>query len=140
MAAQVCYELPENKWTYDLLFAKGLLVQENLSIPLKELQALYVLSIILILLKNAIGDWVKLWFVGSNSEICISWVCYERVKLTTFIRNRVTTIHSNVNISILHQMDSKLNPTDTGTRPDLVSLDNIKPGSTWLKGYPWMQE
>ena len=37
-------------------------------------------------------------------------------------------------------MDSKLNPTNTGTWPDLVSHDNNMPGSTWLKGYPWMQE
>ena len=92
IAAYVSYKIPGNKWTCDLLFAKGLLVQENLSIPLKELQALFVLSIILLLLKNAIWDWVRLWFVGSDSEICISWICYERVKLTTFIRNRVTTI------------------------------------------------
>ena len=75
MAAYDCYELPGDKWTCDLLFANGLLVQENLSIPLKELQALYMLSIIPLLLKNAIGDWVKSWFVGSGSEICISWVC-----------------------------------------------------------------
>ena len=77
MAAYICYELPGDKWTCDLLFAKGLLVQENLSIQLKELQALFVLSIILLLLKNAIGDWVKTWFVESDSEICISWVCYK---------------------------------------------------------------
>ena len=63
-----------------------------------------------------------------------------RVKLTTFIRNRVTTIRSKVDLSILHHTDGKLNPTDTGTRPNLVSRDSIKPRSTWLKGYPWMQE
>ena len=50
MAAYVCYKLPGDKWTCNLLFAKGLLVQENLSIPLKVLQALFVLSIVLLLL------------------------------------------------------------------------------------------
>ena len=74
-AAYICYEMPGNKWTCDLLFAKGLLVHENLSIPLKELQALFVLAIIALLLRNAIGEWVTEWFVGSDSEICISWVC-----------------------------------------------------------------
>ena len=49
IAAFVCYELPGDKWTCDLLFAKGLLVQENLSIPLKELQSLFVLSIVRLL-------------------------------------------------------------------------------------------
>ena len=139
IAAYICYEMPGNKWTCDLLFAKGLLVHENLSIPLKELQALFILAIVCLLLKNAIGDWVRTWFVGSDSEICISWVCYERVKLTTFIRNRVTTIRSNIDLDMLHHVDGKHNPTDTGTRPDQVSIDSIKPGSTWLKGFKWMQ-
>ena len=112
IAAYVCYELPGDKWTCDLLFAKGLLGQENLCIALKELQALFVLSIVLLLLKNAIRDWFKTWFVGSDSEICISWVCYEQVKLMTFIRNRVTTIHSNIDLNILHHVDGKQNPTE----------------------------
>ena len=45
----------------------------------------------------------------------------------------------NIDLSIFHHVDSKQNPMDKGTRPDLVSLDSIKPGSTWLKGFPWMQ-
>ena len=36
-------------------------------------------------------------------------------------------------------MDGKQNPMYTGTGPDQVSLDSIKPGSTWLKRFPWMQ-
>ena len=139
IAAYVCYELPGGIWTCDLLFAKGLLVLENLSIPLKELQALYILACMFLLLKNAIGDWIREWAAGSDSEICICWVCYERVKLTTFIINRVTTIRSNIDLNILYHVDGKFNPCDTGTRPDLVSIDSIKPGSTWLKGFPWMQ-
>ena len=35
-------------------------------------------------------------------------------------------------------MDGKHNPTDTGTRPDQVSIGSISPGLTWLKGFPWM--
>ena len=36
-------------------------------------------------------------------------------------------------------MDGKHNPTDTGTRPDQVSIGRISPVSMWLKEFPWMQ-
>ena len=49
-------------------------------------------------------------------------------------------ICSNIDLSILHHVDGKQNPMDTGTRPNLVYLDSIKPGSTLLRGFPWMQE
>ena len=49
------------------------------------------------------------------------------------------TIRSNIDLDILHHVDGKQNPTDTGTRPDLVSLVSIKSGLTWLKRFPWMQ-
>ena len=48
-------------------------------------------------------------------------------------------IRSNIDLNILHHVDGKQNPMDRETRPDLVSLDSIKPGSNWLKGFPWMQ-
>ena len=36
-------------------------------------------------------------------------------------------------------MEGKFNPTDVGTRPIKITVDSVSPGSTWLKGHPWMQ-
>merc|ERR1719318_1761823 len=44
LGAYVCYERPGNAWSCDLLFGKGLLAQENWTIPCKELHGMSALS------------------------------------------------------------------------------------------------
>ena len=36
-------------------------------------------------------------------------------------------------------MDGKENPTDVGTRPELITADSVRPGSVWLAGKDWMK-
>ena len=55
------------------------------------------------------------------------------------MRNRVTLIRSNLDLDIPHHVNGKHNPTDTGTRPDQVSIGSISPVLTWLTGFPRMQ-
>ena len=90
-------------------------------------------------LENSIGGWVDSFYAFSDSEIAICLAIYDRVKLTTFVRNRVINVRTKLGLDILHHVDGKHNPTDVGTRPELITAESVKPGSVWLKGTEWMK-
>ena len=138
LAAYVCYERPNQEWSCDLLFGKGLLAQENWTIPQKELHGMSALSNLKVILENSLGSWVQGFYCFGDSEIALSWVIYERVKLTTFVRNRVINIRTKMGLELLHHIEGPNNPTVIGTRPEEITAESVKPGSVWLKGKPWM--
>ena len=138
IGAYACYERPGDVWSCDLLFGKGLLGDENWTIPQKELHGLSALANIKIILENSLQSWVSSFFAFNDSEISLSWVIYEKVKLTTFIRNRVVNIRTKLGLDILHHVEGRENPSDCGTRPSLITANSVQPGSTWLKGKSWM--
>ena len=139
LGAYVGFEMPNDVWTCDLLFGKGLLSHENWTIPQKELHALSALSNIKIILEKSLSDWGCKFFAFSDSEIALCWSIYEKTKLMTFHRNRVINIRSRMGLDILHHVDGKENPTDVGTRPELITADSVRPGSIWMVGTDWMK-
>ena len=140
LGVYVCYPRPGNVWSCDLLFGKGLLAQENWTIPCKELHALSALSNLKVILENCLGNWIRSFHAFSDSEIALCWAIYERVKLTTFVRNRVINIRTKMGLEILNHVDGKHNPCDVGTRPELITAESVRPGSIWLSGYDWMKD
>ena len=139
LGAYASYERPGKQWSCDLLFGKGLLAPDNWTIPQKELHGMSALSNLKIILENALDNWISEFQAFSDSEIALSWVIYEKVKLTTFIRNRVINIRTKMGLDILHHVEGKNNPTDVGTRPEEITAESVRPGSVWLKGKPWMK-
>ena len=73
-----------------------------------------------------------------DSENVLSWIIYEKVKLTTFVRNRVANIREKMGLDVLHHVEGISNPTDVGTRSAEITAYSVRPGSVWLKGKPWM--
>ena len=96
------------------------------------------LANIKVILENSLQSWVSSFFAFNDSEISLSWVIYEKVKLTTFIRNRVVNIRTKLGLDSLHHVEGRENPSDCGTRPSLITANSVQPGSTWLKGKSWM--
>ena len=138
LAAYACYERKDNQWSCDLLFGKGLLAPDNWTIPQKELHGMSALSNLKIILENSLGNWVRKFLCFGDSEIVLSWIIYEKVKLTTFVRNRVVNIREKMGLDALHHVEGISNPTDVGTRPAEITAESVRPGSVWLKGKPWM--
>ena len=120
-------------------FGKVLLAAENWTIPQKEQHGTTALSNINVILENCLSEWSCKFFAFSDSEIVLSWVIYEKTKLTTFVRNRVINIRSKMGLDILHHVEGTQNPTDVGTRPELITADSVRPGSVWLTGKDWMR-
>ena len=117
-----------------MLFGKGLLAPENWTIPQKDLHGMSALSNLKIILQNSLGSWVKDFLYFGDSEIVLSWIIYEKNKLTTFVKNCVVNIREKMGLDILYHVEGLSNPTDVGTRPNEITADSVKPGSVWLKG------
>ena len=74
IAAYACYERPGNVWSCDLLFAKGLLGDENWTIPLKELHGLSILSNVKVICENSLQSWTDSFYAFNDSEISLFFI------------------------------------------------------------------
>ena len=132
-------EKPDKTWSCNHLFSRSLLAPANWSTPQLELHAMNSMANMADILKKSLGDWVEIILYASDSEIALSWVIYEKVKLHIFHRLRVSNIRSKVNLEHLFHVQTAENIADTGTRPDLLTVEMLKPGSEWLDGKEWMK-
>ena len=56
-----------------------------------------------------------------------------------FHRNRVIQIRRGTNMDELYHVKTDENPSDIGTRPEKVAIDDVGPDSVWENGEPWMR-
>ena len=66
---------------------------------------------------------------AGDSEIAISWTMYPKCKLLVFHRLRVSNIINKLELINLYHVDGKYNLADLGTRPDLLTVEQISHGS-----------
>ena len=59
-------------------------------------------------------------------------------RLSIYHRNRVVQIRRGTELSQLYHVKSEFNPSDCGTRPANVTLEDVGPGSKWEEGESWM--
>ena len=133
------YERPNREWSCGLLFAKNLLAPEDWTIAKLELHSLSTLASIAAILKKALDGWIEIMLYAGDSEIAISWTMYPKCKLQVFHRLRVSNIINKLELKNLYHVDGKFNLADLGTRPDLLTVEQISPGSEWLTGKDWMK-
>ena len=93
-----------------------------------------------VVLYNVLSDWIHDAAFFIDSRITLSRTCYERVKLSTFVRNRSVNIRTKLGLSSKHHIEGKSNPADYGTCPQLVTAKDVRPGSIWINGHPGMSE
>ena len=133
-----CYLRKNGSYSCSHLFGRGLLCGENLSTPKLELHGLSAAANVKIMVDNSIQEWIKDIYVGTDSEISLSWILYENNKLDVFTRNRANNVRCKVPLDSLHWVDGKENLSDTGTRPELVTAHTVSPDSEWIQGKKWM--
>ena len=73
-----------------------------------------------------------------DSTISLFWVSSEHKKLSLFPRNRVLQILRGTSLDCLFHVKSESNPSDLGTRPNKVTIQQVSPGSRWISGEKWM--
>ena len=138
LTVYVGWERSNGQYSCSHLYGKGLLGQESLTLPQKELHILSKGADVADLLSVVLEDWVEEILIGGDSEIAICWTVYETVKLNMYNRIRVINITSKISLQNLFHVRGSENPADIGTRMKLITHEDVQPGSEYLSGKPWM--
>ena len=120
------------------LISRTVLTAENCSVPKGELEALTGGSNLCWLVRKWLADWVESYIVVGDSTISLFWVSSEHKKLSLYHRNRVLQILRGTALENLFHVQTAYNPSDLGTRPRKVTLDQVQPDSKWICGEEWM--
>ena len=130
----------EGGYSNQLMIGRGLLPNEDSTIPKRELEALTAGSNLAWIVRSALANWVEDYIVCSDSTIALCWVTAERKRLSLYHRNRTIQIRRGTELSQLYHLKTENNPADFGTRPEKVKLSDVGPDSIWELGYDWMRE
>jgi hypothetical protein len=77
--------------------------------------------------------------IPKNELIALCWATTEKKPMAIFHRNRALQIRSSMDLSNLYHVRTDCNPSDIGTRPSKVTMDDIGPDSRWELGDAWMR-
>ena len=127
------YKLKTNEYSCQILTSKSKLVSTS-TIPRAELKACRMGAALGYLCKINLGCKTIKYF--TDSTIVMHWLNQDERPLQTFVRNAVIEIRRLSDLECWHHVEGSLNVADIGTRG--VSVDEIKPGSTWQDGPTWM--
>ena len=92
------------------------------------------------MIRNALKEWVDSFILISDSIIALCWVTTEKKQLSLFHRNRVLQVRRGTEIDKIYHVDTSHNPSDVGTRPDLVTIDDVRANSKWTSGCDWIRQ
>ena len=126
-------------WSCQLVLGRALLTPEDSTIPKNELSALTGGSNMTWLVRNSLKEWVDQYILISDSVIALCWVSSDKKQLSLFHRNRALQVRRGIEMDKVFHVDTSNNPSDIGTRPDLVTLDDVTANSKWISGCKWMQ-
>ena len=129
--------LDNGQYSCQLIIGRSLLA--NSTIPKDELDALMMTTNLNWVASQALDDWYESSIVVNDSTISLCWTKSEKKRLSLYHRNRVVQIRRGVELNQIYHVVSAQNPSDCGTRPDLVLDSDIGPGSRWENGLPWMK-
>ena len=132
------FKRPGNIWSCQHLIGRALLADENSTIPKNELQALCGGANLSWIVKKSLDDWVEKSILVGDSEIALCWTTAENKPLSIFHKNRAVQIRRSVNLEDLYHVKTDSNPSDIGTRPEKVTVQDVGPGSRWENGDEWM--
>ena len=129
----------DGTWSCQLLLGRALLTAEDATIPKSELTALTCGSNLGWLIRNTLKDWVDSYILIGDSIITLCWVTSDKKRLSLFHRNRVIQIRRGTELEKMYHVRTDHNPADVGTRPDVVSIDDVQQNSKWISGSDWMK-
>ena len=136
----VGFKRKDGSWSCQHLIGRPLLAKNESTIPKNEMQALTAGSNLQWVVQQALQDWVYSSLVAGDSRVALCWASTENKPLAIFQRNRAIQIRRTVNLANLFHVRSDSNPSDIGTRPEKITLNDVGPGSRWEEGDIWMRQ
>ena len=129
----------DSSYSCQLMLGRALLTGEDDTIPKSELTAYTCGSNMAWLIRQTLMDWIDSYILVGDSVIALCWVSSDKKRLSLFHRNRVIQIRRGTELDKMFHVGTDHNPADVGTRPDRVTLDDIKQDSKWISGAQWMR-
>jgi hypothetical protein len=111
------------------MIGRALLTAEDATIPKSELTSYTGGSNLLWLIRNTLKDWVDSYILVGDSVITLCWVSSDKKRLSQFVRNRVIQVRRTTELENMYHVTTDQNPADVGTRPELVTLDDVQSNS-----------
>ena len=127
------------QWSCQHLIGRPMLAKEDSTIPKNELQGLTAGANLQWLVRQSLSDWISSSILAGDSEVALCWVTAENKPLAMFQRNRAIQVRRSMELKDIFHVKTECNPSDIGTRPDKVTVDDVGPGSRWEEGDPWMR-
>ena len=129
-------ELVDGSFSCQLLTAKSKLVK-GVTVPRAELKGAVLAATMSHVSKRSLGRYVKSITFVTDSTICLFWLHQDYRPLQVAVRNSVIEIRRFSLPEQWFHVETHNNIADLGTRP--ASVEELKPGSDWLEGKPWMK-
>ena len=120
-----------------MLYSKSQISKETMSIPMLELQSMSHAANLLHKAMTCVPDATDVYMM-TDSEIVCFWLRKNLSSLSTFVRNRVAHIVNLIDLNCVYHCKSRFNIADMGTRN--CNIEEIKPGSVFHKGLPFMSD
>ena len=134
------FKLKDGSWSCQHGLSRSLLGDEDSTTPKEEFDVLTMSSNLGWVTRNMIGDkWIDDYVVLSDSTIALCWTVSDKNRLSLFHRNRAVQVRRGTDLDKLYHCVSEAMPCDLGTRPDVVTVNDVGPQSVWEKGLPWMR-
>ena len=144
-AAYIGYRNNDGTWTNNLLFSKSRML--HASVPRNELQMLLLACEMMYAIVVSLDINFRDILIVTDSRVALCWASNPRAKNTPYVFNRMLTIQRYIswarkrvsdttNIEIVH-VAGTINPADLLTK-GIITVEDLKPHSTWVKGFPWM--
>ena len=80
------------------------------------------------------------YILVGDSVITLCWVSTDKKRHFQFVRKRVIQIRKTTDLENMYHVTTDQNPTDVGTRPELVTLADVQEESKWIAGTGWMRQ
>ena len=120
-----------------LIFARTKIIH-NISTPRAELVAAVLNASTSHVVKVSLKDMHKrAWYI-TDSQVTLHWLNSLTTALKMYVRNRVVEVLRLTDISDWFYTERSNNISDLGTRKG-ATIEDIKPGSLWDVGLPWMR-
>ena len=129
--AGVGFKRKNGKWSVAFLVARCLLVPIDMTIPRAEMEALVAGSNMLWLLRQILSKWVDSFILACDAQIALFWVLSEKNRLGLWHRTRSVQIRRGTPLENIYHVKTAANIADIPTRPDLLTLKDVGPGSEW---------
>ena len=115
-------------------FSKYLILPTNFGF--RKLVRIYsfIFSFCTKLVRDWLASWVESFILVGDSTISLYWVSSVHKKLSLYHRNRVLQILRGTSLDKMFHIKTEHNPSDLGTRPRKVSIDQVLPNSSWFCG------